>query len=347
MMTSWVPRAVIATLATLLTLGALAASCAPRTQQPLRPPAAFAGPELDGEWFVSFDGARLGLSIWEPGAHGWSDEPWAAIVALHGMSEHSDAFWLAGPYWASQGVAVYAYDQRGFGRSPQRGVWPGGALMRRDLAAALDVVRARHPNAVLAVVGQSMGGAVALSADAAASAPLADRVIATAPAVRRTPFIQRVPLWFASRLGGPTAVEPPKRIVRRIQASDNIEALRRNGRDPLYLHDTRFDTLAGLVALMDEAAVARAGRQSPLLVLHGDNDELVARAAVERAVARLGPCARTGTYADGWHMLLRDLQAETVWRDIVAFLRDPAAPAPSGAPPLARAPATDWSLCPG
>lgn len=347
MTTRWLPRALIAALATLVALGAVAASCAPVTQQPLRPPAGFAGPELAGEWFVSFDGARLGLTVWSPQDEGWTGAPWAAIVALHGMSEHSDAFWRAGPYWASQGIIVYAFDQRGFGRSPQRGVWPGAALMRRDLTAALVAARARHPDAVLAVVGQSMGGAVALSADAASSAPLADRIIATAPAVRRTPFVQRVPLWFASRLGGPTAVEPPKRIARRIQASDNIEALRRNGRDPLYLRDTRFDTLAGLVALMDEAALARAGRRTPLLVLHGDNDQLVARAAVERVAARLGPCTRTGSYRDGWHMLLRDLQAETVWRDIVAFVRDPAAPAPSGAPPLARAPATDWSLCRG
>jgi hypothetical protein len=33
-------------------------------------------------------------------------------------------------------------------------------------------------------------------------------------------------------------------------------------------------------------------------------------------------------------MLLRDLQAETVWKDIAAFLRDPAGPFPSGASPL-------------
>jgi hypothetical protein len=33
-------------------------------------------------------------------------------------------------------------------------------------------------------------------------------------------------------------------------------------------------------------------------------------------------------------MLFRDLQAETVWRDAAAFLRDADAPLPSGAPPL-------------
>ena len=45
------------------------------------------------------------------------------------------------------------------------------------------------------------------------------------------------------------------------------------------------------------------------------------------------PPGRTLYYEKGWHLLLRDLQAETVWRDAAAFIRDPSAPAPSGAPP--------------
>jgi len=48
----------------------------------------------------------------------------------------------------------------------------------------------------------------------------------------------------------------------------------------------------------------------------------------------MGPNGRTAYYAHGWHMLLRDLQAETVWRDAEGFMRDPAAPLPSGAPPI-------------
>ena len=36
-------------------------------------------------------------------------------------------------------------------------------------------------------------------------------------------------------------------------------------------------------------------------------------------------------YADGYHMLLRDLQAETVWRDVLSWIGDPSAALPSGA----------------
>ena len=54
------------------------------------------------------------------------------------------------------------------------------------------------------------------------------------------------------------------------------------------------------------------------------------------ALRRAGEPAnlRTAYYEDGWHLLNRDLQAEVVYADVLAFLRDPAAPLPSGAPPV-------------
>lgn len=329
------------------------ASCAPKTQRPLAPPADFSGPRFTQDAFISFDGARLGLTVWA--AENETQNPDAVIIAVHGMSEYADAFWLAGPWWASQGVRVYAYDQRGFGRSPERGVWPGGDLMRRDLRAAVAAARAAHPDAVVAVVGQSMGGAVTLTADDAGDAPLADRVIVTAPAVRGwsvLPWTHKVSLWFASRVTGGWAVQPPRRVAVAVQATDNLEALYRNGNDPLFLHQTRFDALAGLVDLMEEASRAVPGQHTPTLVVYGAKDELIPLDAAQYALQTVGPCTRTAFYPDGWHMVLRDLQAETVWRDIVAFIRDPAGPTPSGVGPIPDVAAssgeseTSFSSCP-
>ena len=57
---------------------------------------------------------------------------------------------------------------------------------------------------------------------------------------------------------------------------------------------------------------------------------------MRRALARAGdrPGFRTGFYADAWHILNRDLQAEVMYRDVEAWLRDAAAPLPSGAGPV-------------
>ena len=53
----------------------------------------------------------------------------AVIIALHGMNDYANTYYLAGPWFAERGVALYAYDARGFGRSPNRGLWPGERLM--------------------------------------------------------------------------------------------------------------------------------------------------------------------------------------------------------------------------
>ena len=179
----------------LASLGALpfAAACAPLLQKAMTPDPAFAGPRFEGDRFVSFDGARLGLTTWEA-----DGEPWAVIVGLHGMDDYANAFHMAAPWWAEQGIATYAFDQRGFGRSPQRGVWPGEDLMAEDLRTACAVARKRHPKAILAVAGESMGGAVAIAAFASDRPPDADRLILLSPAVwgfSQQPVTYNVMLW--------------------------------------------------------------------------------------------------------------------------------------------------------
>jgi len=287
-------------------------------------------------------------------------EPWAVVVAVHGMGEYGDAWYLASPWWAERGVAVYAFDQRGFGRSPQHGVWAGENLMARDVRAAVFAARAAHPNATVAVVGQSMGAAVTLVA-AEGETPLADRIILGAPAVRgwsQLPWTYRASLWIAAHTAPGYAPEPPRGLG--ITASDNYDALLRNGRDPLFLRHTRFDTIYGLVSLMERAAQSTPNTPEHLLVLYGDNDEVIRAGAMEAFAENLSPCARTARYPEGWHMLFRDLQAEVVWRDVEAFLRDPGAPLPSGVGPLIAVPASapgdtasgvaedaDFSVCGG
>ena len=136
------------------------AGCTPlMVQQAGKPPLGFQGPRLEPDAVVSFDGARLGLSRWDaPG------EPWAVIVAVHGMNDYANAFHLAGPWWAGQGITTIAYDQRGFGRSPGRGVWAGDELMVEDLRTVASLARQKYPKAVLVVAGESLGGAVAAQA---------------------------------------------------------------------------------------------------------------------------------------------------------------------------------------
>ena len=66
------------------------------------------------------DGYRLPVSAWQPGG-----APRAIVIALHGFNDYRNAFADVGRYFAAHGVTTYAYDQRGFGDTVQRGIWPG------------------------------------------------------------------------------------------------------------------------------------------------------------------------------------------------------------------------------
>lgn len=319
--------------AVLVLLLGLLAACAPGVQHAARPPLGFAGPRLEARDFVSFDGSRLPLEVWAPR----DGEPRAVIVGLHGMNDDAQAFWMAGPWWAGRGIATYAYDQRGFGGAPGRGQWGGEKLMTEDLRTLTALVRARYPHALIAVAGESMGGAVAIEAFASRTPPAADRVILLSPAVwgwQDQPLINHVALWLAAHVVGAHPFDPPGRVVEHITASDNLFELRRMGRDPDLIWATRPDAVFGLVQLMDRAERDIGRLRTPTFYLYGAHDELIPRRAAFRAVSRLPKGARTGYYADGWHILLRDYEAPVIWRDVESFIADPDRPLPSAAPPI-------------
>jgi len=317
----------------LILLAIALAACAPTLQRAGRPAAGFAGPRLEAHAFVSFDGERLGLTRWDAAG----GQPWAVIVALHGMNDYANAFHLAAPWWASQGVTTYAYDQRGFGRSPGRGVWAPDALRIEDLRTCVALVRQTHPGALVAVVGESLGGAVAIEAFASREPPQADRLVLMAPAVwgwSTQPLANKTLLWLAAQIAPGEVFRPPRWLTGRISASDNRAELIAMGRDRLMIWGARTDALFGLVSTMENAFRQIGQVRAPTLYLYGAHDEIIPKEAAFPAARRLPPGDRTAYYAAGWHLLLRDRQAPVVWRDALAFIRDPAAPIPSAAPPI-------------
>jgi len=316
-------------LVPVLCLALLAAACAPRLAPPGPGPTA---PKLAAGHLIAADGLELPLRSWLPedGA-----PPSAVILALHGFNFYSEFFEEPAKFWAARGLATYAYDQRGFGAAPDPGRWGGTAAMTADLIAAARALRIRYPDTPLYLLGDSMGGAVVLAALGAAEPPPNDGAILVAPAVwaRSTlPLSYRFSLWIGAH------TLPWLKVSGRglgIQASDNIEMLRELGRDPLVIKETRIDAIHGLVDLMDAALAAAPRIETPALLLYGAKDEVVPEAPSLQLWQDLPETARgrqrRALYEDGWHILLRDLEAEVVLGDIAAWIADAEAPLPSGA----------------
>ncbi|WP_020394709.1 alpha/beta hydrolase [Thiolinea disciformis] len=267
--------------------------------------------------FKASDGTLLYGNHWQP-----EGKARAHILLFHGFNEYAGAFDQVGKRFAKQGIAMWAFDQRGFGRSPYRGLWSSAERMAQDAREMTRLLRSTYPDTPLYVMGMSMGGAVSLLAAGRNTGLAADGLILEAPAVwtRATqPFYQRWALDFTLKF---TPGWSPSGEGLKIQASDNIAMLTALGRDPWMLRKARVDTLAGLVDLMDKGFEAADEIKLPTLLLYGQKDELVPERPINLLWERLPKTSNTQQirYENGWHMLSRDLQGDKVISDIVAWI---------------------------
>ncbi|WP_043341286.1 alpha/beta fold hydrolase [Belnapia moabensis] len=292
-------------------------------------------PAIAEKTFVTADGARLPYASWLP-----PGRPRAILLALHGFGDYSFNFFdIPAPLFTEMDIGVFAYDQRGFGAAPHRGYWPGTATLIADAAAIARLLAARYPDVPVFLTGESMGAAVALVTMTVADPPPVAGLILLAPGVRG-----RASMGAFARQTLEVAAHAIPAVgfsgsAPGFTPTDNEEAMRRWGRDPLTLRTFRVDLVYGLVELMDRALEAAPRLRTPTLLLYGGEDRIVSEGPVRRLLAAFGPAApvRLGFYPKGHHLLLRDKERAVVARDIAAWMEAPAEPLPSGAETAGRA----------
>lgn len=325
-------RPVRGAIAAIALAGALLlAACAP-TVAPSGPPHQPA--RLEDTRLVMSDGAVLPLIRYQPDA-----PPRAVVLALHGFNDYANAFATVGARLARDAIVTYAYDQRGFGGAPDRGLWPGSDALIDDADTALALVAARHRGVPVYMLGESMGGAEILAGFARGRFRAASGFVLLAPGLRGRSTLPpgAVPiLWLANRTMPWLAGRAPDFGFR---PTDNPDAVRALVRDPLVVRETRIGTISGLVDLVDEAVESVTRFDAPALIMMGRRDEIIPPDMMRAALARMPPAGperrRVAVYNDGYHLLTRDRRGEVVVNDIAAWILArtgaPAAPLPSGA----------------
>jgi alpha-beta hydrolase superfamily lysophospholipase len=122
------------------------------------------------DWLTMDDGAKLFVRRWTLG-----ETPWAIVHIVHGMSEHSLRYKEAARFLAQAGIDVWAADQRGHGRtadpavnSPECGGLPGhcadsdgASRVTQDIDAVNRIIREKHPDIPLILLGHSWGSFIA------------------------------------------------------------------------------------------------------------------------------------------------------------------------------------------
>ena len=287
-------------------------------------------------FFITADGTELPLKTWQPP----EQDIKSVIIALHGFNDYSNFFQQPGVYFSQHKTISYAYDQRGFGESSNRGLWAGVDTYISDLTCFIQLIEHKHPATPIYLLGESMGGAIVISTVVQSDQLSVAGIILAAPAIwgrQSMPWYQNTLLWTLSHTM-PWLTLTGSDL--EIQASDNIEMLIALGQDPLVIKETRVESIYGLVNLMDRALSSANLISTNTLLLYGEKDEIIPKQPTYQFLDNLKDTNDNNHiiafYKNGYHMLLRDLQAPVLWNDINAWINSFTAPLPSGADKRAK-----------
>ena len=267
-----------------------------------------------------------------PGAHGtplhlrhWatSGKPWATVLLVHGIGEHSGRYERTGRLMAEAGIDVHAFDIRGHGLSGGRRVyvrvWDD---YLDDLAVRVAAVR--EPGVPLVLFGHSMGALIALTY-ACSDRPAPDLLVLSAvPLDARVPGWQRALAPILSRLA-PTAILANP--ITGEQLSRDPAVGKAYFADPLVQPRSTTRLGAELLKAMKRGREGLDRLRIPALVIHGGGDTLVPTRVSEPLAAVAGVERRV--LPDLHHETLNEPEGPEVVAAIVDWLRGRTAPAVS------------------
>ena len=225
------------------------------------------------------------LAKQKPGQRGnapclrWIDStmpPQAVILCIHGLGLHNGSYEEFGKRMSRLGYAVYAVDMRGFGSYKEaegkKEVDFDGCLS--DIKSTLKVLHRVHPNLPVFLLGESMGGAIALRATALYP-DLVDGLVSSVPSGER--FKQgRSSLSVAMHLleGPNKSFDVGTGVINQATVKPELKEAWAN--DPLNrLNLSPVELITFQKFMNQNHDIAPLIKDKPVLFVQGCNDKLV------------------------------------------------------------------------
>ncbi len=248
-------------------------------------------------------------------------QPAGIVLLLHGYAEHSGRHEWVVTRLAEAGLAVYAPDLRGHGRSAR----PGALADLDSLEAALgdvaglrDLARQAHPEAPLFVLGFSMGGMLTLLSALRHPEGLAG-VVTSGAAVEIPEYVSPLLLRLSGLMNRLLPLLAVQAFDFRLVSRDP-EVIRAMEQDPLYYKGkirarTGYQQLVGIREVISGLPRLRL----PLLLLHGGEDRIITPGSSERIFQAVASSDKTLKI---WPGLRHEILNEPEKQEVLAVLLD-------------------------
>jgi alpha-beta hydrolase superfamily lysophospholipase len=271
-------------------------------------------PNTKEEYLDSSGGLRIFVRSWRP-----QTAPRAVIVLVHGFNSHSGYYLWAAEQLVASGLAVYALDLRGRGKSDgERYFIDKFAEYQSDVDTLVKLARSREPGLPLFMFGHSAGGVIAGNYVLDHQAGIAGFICES--------FAYKVPApdFALAVLKGLSHLAPHAHVLNlpKKEFSRDPKVVQALIDDPLLANEVQpTKTVAEMVRADERLSRDFPQFKLPVLIIHGTKDTVTRPEGSKEFYERAGSADKTlKLYPDYFHDPLNDIGKEAVMADIRAWL---------------------------
>jgi alpha-beta hydrolase superfamily lysophospholipase len=265
---------------------------------------------MNEETFQGYGSYKIFFRSWRP-----REKPRAVVVIVHGFNSHSGQYLWVAEQLVSNGLAVYALDQRGRGKSDgERFYVEKFSDYVNDLSTFVKLAKSRETGLPVFVLGHSAGGVVSCVYTLEHQSEI-DGLICES-------FAHQVPApdFALAVLKGVSHLAPHAHVLRlhNEDFSRDPQVVKAMNHDPLIAHETQpTKTVAEMVRADERLKKEFPLIKLPVLILHGTADKATKPSGSQLFYDTVGSTDKTLKLYEGhFHDLLNDVGKETVMADI-------------------------------
>ena len=245
----------------------------------------------------------------------------AVFIIIHGFGEHSGRYPHLVQHLTQHEIAVYTFDQRGFGRSPgQRGHINHWDEYRQDVRTFIQMVKKQENNLPVFLFGHSMGAITVLDDPIFFNKNLAGIIAQGGPfepvgvgspvLIKIARFMSKImPSFSLSLYINPDALSHDPAVAQSYRTDPLVhgKASARWGTETLDAVDRIKDCCTEITV--------------PVLILHGGSDQLNAVHGAYAYFESLSVTDKTiKTYPAAFHELHNEVNREPVFQDLTNWI---------------------------